>query len=125
MDGYQLAERVRDALKTAAGRAQCWTLSSSRPNDSTVPRWNASGPIDLGNGRLRALAADTVGRGWWQLLWVPPSMPYLTPAGPYAECVRAEHDQAAHLLVLVGRADSDRVTAQLRGRTPTLSRTVG
>jgi len=42
-------------------------------------------PHDLGNGRLRALAADTVGKGWWQLLWVPPSMPYFTPGGPYAD----------------------------------------
>ena len=43
------------------------------------------GDLDLGNGRLRALAAETVGAGWWRLLWVPPSMPYFMPAGPYAD----------------------------------------
>lgn len=42
-------------------------------------------PIELGNARLRALAADTVDRGWWKLLWLPPSLPYLAPDGPYAD----------------------------------------
>lgn len=40
-------------------------------------------PVDLGNSHLRALADDTVGRGWWQLLWVPPTMPYVTPGVVY------------------------------------------
>ena len=45
--------------------------------------------IDYGNARMRALAEATVDAGWWKLLWVPPSLPYLTPGGPYAEpCVK-------------------------------------
>ncbi|WP_371030027.1 helicase-related protein [Pseudoclavibacter sp. JSM 162008] len=40
-------------------------------------------PVDLGNSHLRALADDTVGQGWWQLLWVPPTMPYVTPGVVY------------------------------------------
>lgn len=42
-------------------------------------------PIDMGNPKLLRLAADTVDAGWWQLLWIPPSLPYLAPGGPYAE----------------------------------------
>ena len=34
---------------------------------------------------MRALAARTVDAGWWKLLWVPPSLPYLQPGGPFAE----------------------------------------
>jgi hypothetical protein len=41
--------------------------------------------VDVAHGRLRWLADDTVGRGAWQLLWIPPSLPYLQPAGPYAD----------------------------------------
>jgi len=84
MDGYQLADRVRDSLKTAAGRALLDPLlrSTQRLDRAELERFR---PHDLGNGRLRALAADTVGKGWWQLLWVPPSMPYFTPGGPYAD----------------------------------------
>jgi len=41
--------------------------------------------VDPGNARLRALMQDTVGAGHWRLLWVPPSLPYMKPAGAYAE----------------------------------------
>ena len=84
MDGYQLADRVRNGLKTVAGRALLDPLlqCTQRLDRAELERFR---PHDLGNGRLRALAADTVGEGWWQLLWVPPSMPYFTPGGPYAD----------------------------------------
>lgn len=83
MDGYQVGERVRARLATGAGRAQLEPLlrATQRLDRAALESF---GPVDLGNGRLRALAAGTVDQGWWQLLWVPPSMPYLTPGGPYA-----------------------------------------
>ena len=84
MDGYQLAAGVRQALQTSSGRAKLQPFL-----DQTQHLHRAAledfRPVDLGNGRLRALAAETVDQGWWRLLWVPPSMPYLTPAGPYAD----------------------------------------
>ncbi|GAA4399415.1 helicase-related protein [Tsukamurella soli] len=42
-------------------------------------------PIPLGNARLRALTSDTTENGLWRLVWMPPSLPYLTPGGPFAE----------------------------------------
>jgi hypothetical protein len=45
-------------------------------------------PVDLGNGRLRQLAADTVDRGWWRLLWLPPSLPYHALGEPFATAAR-------------------------------------
>ena len=44
--------------------------------------------VEPGNARLRALAQATVGEGQWQLLWVPPSLPYWQPQGPYAAQAR-------------------------------------
>ncbi|HUO14240.1 MAG TPA: helicase-related protein [Verrucomicrobiae bacterium] len=41
-------------------------------------------PVEPANARLRDLIADTVGRGMWRLLWMPPSLPYYTPEGPFA-----------------------------------------
>jgi hypothetical protein len=84
IDGYQLGGRVRTELKTVAGRTRLQPLlaRTQRLNRSTLERF---GKLDLGNGRLRALAADTVEKGWWRLLWVPPSMPYFAPGGPYAD----------------------------------------
>jgi hypothetical protein len=43
------------------------------------------GEVDVDNGRMRWLLDDVVERGAWKLLWVPPSLPYLQPAGPFAE----------------------------------------
>ncbi len=33
---------------------------------------------------MRILAADTLDQDWWQLLWIPPSLSYIEPEGPYA-----------------------------------------
>lgn len=40
--------------------------------------------LEPGNARLRALLRDTVGAGQWQLLWVPPALPYWQPQGAFA-----------------------------------------
>jgi len=37
------------------------------------------------NGRYRSLARDTIDRGMWQLLWLPPSLPYVKDDGPHAD----------------------------------------
>jgi hypothetical protein len=41
-------------------------------------------PLEAANPRLRTLLGETVGRGMWRLLWVPPAMNYYQPAGPFA-----------------------------------------
>jgi hypothetical protein len=37
--------------------------------------------IEPANARLRQLQSETLDRGWWRLLWLPPSMTYYEPAG--------------------------------------------
>lgn len=78
MDTYKSGSSVRDAL----GRDDVTVrelLAATR--GLTRDEVSAREELDLGNGLLRALAADTIGRGWWKLLWMPPSMPYFRP-GP-------------------------------------------
>jgi hypothetical protein len=81
MDGYQLSEKFRqydldpDSRRVLLTNAQVIRRSDLR----------ASEEIEPGNARLRQLMAETVDRGLWRLLWLPPSMPYHQPAGPYAE----------------------------------------
>ncbi|MGH2556298.1 MAG: C-terminal helicase domain-containing protein [Actinomycetota bacterium] len=43
--------------------------------------------LDPANPRLRALLAETIERGAWRLLWIPPSIPYYEPGGAYADPV--------------------------------------
>ncbi|MDN5765557.1 MAG: hypothetical protein L0H96_06810 [Humibacillus sp.] len=79
-DGYQLGSRVRtgplglEALEALA--------RTQRLRSADVERFQQQ---DAGNARMRDLVDSTVGKGLWKLLWVPPSLPYLQPSGPYAE----------------------------------------
>lgn len=41
--------------------------------------------VDPANPRLRELYAQTIDRGLWRLLWLPPSMPYSSPEGAYKD----------------------------------------
>ncbi|SDL57092.1 helicase-related protein [Tessaracoccus oleiagri] len=84
LDGYKLSDQVRNAL---VDPMQAETVRSALLNTQRInfQAMDAYEPIDLGNARMRALADDTIYRGWWKLLWVPPSLPYLEPGGPYAE----------------------------------------
>lgn len=41
-------------------------------------------PVDPANPRLRVLMDDTLERGLWRVLWMPPSLPAWQPAGPFA-----------------------------------------
>jgi hypothetical protein len=81
MDDYKLREEFdkavhdhRDGLAPLVRRAGALPWPSVRNFR----------PIDARNPRLRWLTADVIDRGAWQLLWVPPALPYLTPEGPYA-----------------------------------------
>ena len=84
MDGYKIAGRVRSALEDPkqAGDVRAALERTQRIDFAAKEAYE---PIEPGNARLRVLAEETVGRGWWKLLWVPPSLAYLTPGGPYAE----------------------------------------
>jgi hypothetical protein len=83
MEGYRPAERARELLKGDDGEAVERVLAAAR----TVDRADVEAyrPIDLGNGYLRALCRETVDAGWWRLLWLPPTMPYLEPGPVYRE----------------------------------------
>ncbi len=41
--------------------------------------------MDPANPRMRDLLFHTIDNGLWKALWMPPSMPYSKPEGPYAE----------------------------------------
>ena len=41
--------------------------------------------IETDNAKFRAVSKHTVGQDWWKLLWMPPSLPYVKPSGPFAQ----------------------------------------
>ena len=81
MDGYQLSEKFRQHdLDTGRRKALL-------ANTQVIRRADLSGSAEIepANARLRQLVSETLDRGLWRLLWLPPSMPYHEPAGAYAE----------------------------------------
>jgi hypothetical protein len=42
-------------------------------------------PINPANARLRVLMDDTIERGLWRVLWMPPSLPTWQPEGPFRD----------------------------------------
>lgn len=68
-------ERIDDDLAVALQRAQRALLPwhDIREYERVDPR----------NARLRWLLDDTIGRGLWRLLWLPPTLPYHAPGAPF------------------------------------------
>jgi len=85
-EGYKLGQHLRSALLDGRGDELAPLLDVAQLLDTDALQRYA--PIDLGNARLRHLAADTVERGWWRLLWIPPSMPHYALTEPFAEAAR-------------------------------------
>lgn len=78
-DGYRLGQRIRENAKSDDAHEAL--ESTQRLRRSALARFH---PQDGGNARMRQLIEDTIEQDWWKLLWVPPSLPYLKPGGPYA-----------------------------------------
>ena len=81
--GYRVGEHLREDMKDPDRRAALMPLfrGAQRIDKSSVENFQK---IEWGNARMRALATETLDRGWWRLLWMPSSLPYHALAGPYA-----------------------------------------
>lgn len=85
MDGYKVGEQVRGALKDP-DRAESIRSILAETRHLNTDRIDALQSLgaEQDNARFRILQDQTTGQGWWRLLWVPPTLPYLKPDGPYA-----------------------------------------
>ncbi|CAN5191406.1 helicase [soil metagenome] len=91
MRDYELKQKVRDATGQDAKRLAN-VLNANAGGRLAKKAVEQYEPIPLANGRLRALAADTLDRSMWKLLWLPPSLSYIEREGPWAEafdCTKA------------------------------------
>lgn len=85
--GYKVKERFIEALDHSSTNQALRQIlkdeSDSLLSWSTIQAYQR---VDPGNSKFRTLLAETVERGAWKLLWVPPSLPYYeAEQGPYAE----------------------------------------
>lgn len=84
MEGYHPGERARAEMESGTATIEIQRcIARLRSIDAHTVR--SYGEVDFANARLRAFAAETLDDGWWQLLWMPPSLPYLLPGGVYSQ----------------------------------------
>lgn len=86
MEDYQL-KRAFETSQDKEGVAEDLYDALSKSQTLLFPKRDvrAYRAVDFGNARLRSLAAQTIGRNAWRLLWIPPSMPYYRLGGCFAD----------------------------------------
>lgn len=82
MDTYRVSALITEQADAGARREIDRALSKFTALDGRVVERRQR--IDPGNGPLKTVMSETVGQGWWKLLWMPPSMPYLKPGPVYS-----------------------------------------
>lgn len=82
MEGYQLKHKMRAALAVDSGVGLADAVEPKLLLQSKLLR--QYGALDPGNARLRGVADDLLGSEAWRMLWMPPSLPYYEPGGPFA-----------------------------------------
>lgn len=85
MDAYQIGRNADQRLEEPEVKAKLSELRRLDPN--ALKRFDE---IPSQNPRLNALIDGTTAKGWHQFLWVPPSLPYLKPGGPFASVAARE-----------------------------------
>lgn len=84
MEEYDFKRKLKRAVdgEPDAELAKCVrSVGSGLLNRDELERYRR---LDPANSRLRSLHRDTVGREAWQLLWIPPALPYYEGTGPFA-----------------------------------------
>jgi hypothetical protein len=81
---YEL-RRELDKVKEAPSEELLTALQAGSDHLLDRARFERHEQVDPANARMRALFADTLDRGLWRVLWLPPAMPYAAPGGAFAE----------------------------------------
>jgi hypothetical protein len=86
MDDYDLKRKFASATSDPAEAPALAEAIASAPSGWLDRRdLECYRALDPGNARLRCLSQDTIERGAWRLLWIPPSLPYYQGQGPFSE----------------------------------------
>ena len=115
MDNYAL----KQAFKDAPEKDQMVGFVREFPETFLdLERARAYQPLEPANPRLRELLSETVDRGMWRLLWMPPSLGYYASGWAVCRSGIGRRDKAAGLFRLAHGSARRRVARFLRSRAP-------
>lgn len=84
LKNYELRHKLDEQLN-APSDALRRVLSSANGQLLTKEKLEGYQALDPANPRMRVLFECTIDKGMWQLLWMPPAMPYMEPGGAYRD----------------------------------------
>lgn len=83
-DNYQLKGALRDAAQHGGNDVIAQAIAASRMALLDSLAWRAYEAIDPRHAALELLTEQTIGEGWWRLLWIPPAFPYYQLGEPFS-----------------------------------------
>ena len=83
LKGYKVRRKLDDRMNDPS-KELLDAFSKSRNSLLTERNFHGKKRLDPANPRMRVLFEDTVEKGMWQLLWMPPSMPYSKSEGVFS-----------------------------------------
>ena len=83
LKNYKIRNKI-DGCKDNPPKELLHAFSKARSRLLTKKKLDGSRVLDPANPRMRVLFQDTIEKEMWQLLWMPPSMPYSKPAGVFS-----------------------------------------
>lgn len=108
MSDYQIGQKVRAQLENNDVELHSLLQRTTRIRRDQV---TSGATLDHGSAYLRQLAQETIGAGWWKMLWLPPSMPYLLPGAIYQDL--AAQQPTKHLIFSSWRSVPAAISALL------------
>lgn len=86
MEEYELKRKLKRAIEDPLlDRETVRAVQNACQNSLNRDQIERYRELDPANVRLRQLSDDLIQRKVWELLWVPPSLPYYQGDGPYAD----------------------------------------
>lgn len=85
MNSYSLKEKFKERIESDEVSSLATALASSNQLNLSGDQIERYDPIQFRNPTLRSLVGEYLNTGIWQLLWLPPSLPYYEAGGPYTE----------------------------------------
>ena len=84
MRGYKFNERLEETLNLSPSKVSAILRShhESFLSSETLHNWSE---LDPAHPKMREMVSDQLDQGIWRLLWVPPTLPYWPPEGPFRD----------------------------------------